>query len=71
MKKKLLTAIIAFIAITMSSSAYAQVSQEAAGTYNGTLTVSQDGNTMGKLSAYRCKFLLLPDLLVRKLMRTL
>lgn len=50
MKKKLLTAIIAFIAITMSSSAYAQVSQEAAGTYNGTLTVSQDGNTMGKPS---------------------
>lgn len=39
MKKKLLTAIIAFIAITMSSSAYAQVSQEAAGTYAGTLEV--------------------------------
>ena len=39
MKKKLLTAIIAFIAITMSSSAYAQVSQTAAGTYAGTLEV--------------------------------
>lgn len=39
MKKKLLTAIIAFIAITMSSSAYAQVSQKAAGTYAGTLEV--------------------------------
>lgn len=39
MKKKLLTTIIAFIAITMSSSAYAQVSQTAAGTYAGTLEV--------------------------------
>lgn len=39
MKKQLLTTLIAFIAITMSSSAYAQLSQEAAGTYNGTLEV--------------------------------
>lgn len=46
MKKKLLLSIIAFIAITMSSAAYAQISNEAAGTYNGQLTVILDDSPM-------------------------
>lgn len=46
MKRNLLSTIIAFIAITMTSSAYAQISQEAAGTYNGQLTVILDDNPM-------------------------
>lgn len=43
MKQKLLKVMIAFIAIVMPNLSYAQ-SQEAAGTYNGTLGVKVGGN---------------------------
>lgn len=42
MKKKLLSTMIAFMAIAMSLPTYAQISQEAAGTYNGQLTIKLD-----------------------------
>lgn len=46
MKKKLLSTMIAFMAIAMSLPTYAQISQEAAGTYNGQLTIKVDETTM-------------------------
>jgi len=42
MKKKLLSTIIAFMAIAMSLPTYAQISQEAAGTYDGQLAIKVD-----------------------------
>lgn len=50
MKKDLLLVMVAFIAVLIPSIAHAQVSHEAAGIYNGTLTVSQDGSVLGKPS---------------------
>ena len=46
MKQKLLKVMIAFIAIVMPNLSYAQ-SQEAAGTYNGTLGVKVGGMPAG------------------------
>lgn len=46
MKKKLLSTIIAFMAIAVSLPTYAQISQEAAGTYNGQLTIKVDETIM-------------------------
>ncbi|WP_455587710.1 calycin-like domain-containing protein [Bacteroides sp.] len=42
MKRKLLSTILAFMAITISLPTYAQISQEAQGTYNGELVVTVD-----------------------------
>ena len=50
MKKRLLSVMIAFIAVAMPLLASAQISQEVAGTYSGTLAVSQDGTPMGQPS---------------------
>ena len=46
MKKKLLSTIVAFIAIAMSLPAHAQISQEAAGIYKGLLTITVDETSM-------------------------
>lgn len=43
MRKKLLSTILAFMAITLSLPTYAQISQEAKGVYSGQLIISLDG----------------------------
>lgn len=44
MRKKLLSTILAFMAITLSFPTYAQISQEAKGVYSGQLIISLDGS---------------------------
>lgn len=50
MKKELLLAIIALVAIITPKAAYAQLNEEVAGTYTGILKVSQDEIIMGEPS---------------------